>query len=105
MSSATFSGDTTTEGFHGQFLVKKLPRLNSMVAHVPETYNFVFRQGRRKLHIEIPHLGPETTRDPKKKDKLEANKDATKSKKTPTGSVSSLLCMPNLPSKTSVLDF
>ena len=93
-------GDATVDEFQGQFFVKKLPRLNTLVCHIPETYNYVFRLGRRKLHIEIPHLGPETTREPKKK--KGDNKPASKST---SGNVSRLLCIPGPPSKVNPLDF
>jgi len=48
--------------FHGQLLVKKMPRLNSLVSHLPETLSYVYKMSRRKFHIEILHLGPEESR-------------------------------------------
>jgi hypothetical protein len=78
--------------YDGLFFVRKLPRLNSLVCHLPETLKYVFRQGRRKLHLEIPHLGPEESRT---SSKPEAPKKTN---------VPSLLCAPGPVSK-SALDF
>jgi hypothetical protein len=89
------AGAKVTESFNdfdGLFLVKKLPRLNSLVCHQPETMKYVFRQGRRKLHLEIPHMGPEESRT--------GNSAAEASSKS-----SSLLCQPGPPSKKNPLDF
>lgn len=60
-----------------------------MAAHQPETLNYVFKLGRRKLHIEVPHLGPEETRTAKPIDNT---------------NVTQMLCAPG-PTKTSTLDF
>jgi hypothetical protein len=77
--------------YSGQFFIKKLPRLNSLVTFQPDTLNFVFKQRRRKLHIEMLHLGPAETR-------------STKEKSGSAQTVKELLCAPG-PTKTSKLDF
>jgi len=79
--------------YDGQFFVVKLPRLNSLVSHLPETLNYIFKLGRRKLHIEIPHLGPAETRSTK-------DKSADGTPKT----ISDLLCAPGT-DKSSKIDF
>ncbi len=52
----------TFQEYDGLFMVKKLPHLNSLVAPHPESLKYIFRLGRRKLHLDIPHLGPEESR-------------------------------------------
>ena len=48
--------------FSGWFLVHKIPRLNSLVAVVPENAKFAFKMRRRKMYIERFHLAPEESR-------------------------------------------
>jgi len=95
VSFVSFEGKVVPDIFseyHGQFVVKKLARLNSLVTHMPETLNYIFKLGRRKLHIEIPHLGPEESRTAKP---IEVNSSP---------SITSSLCAPS-PNKPSSLDF
>ncbi len=92
------SGVTVSEAFKeydGQFFLAKLPRLNSLVTHLPETLNYIFKLGRRKLHIEIPHLGPAESRTTKEKSSADGN----------SKTVSELLCAPGAPDKPSKIDF
>jgi hypothetical protein len=77
------------EEYQGFFGVKKLPSLGTLIPLQPETKNFVFSLGRRKLHIEILHLGPEG--------------DSKSNTSNTPSSVSQLLCAPKPGS--SVLDF
>lgn len=115
--------------YTGQFFIRKLPRLNSLVSFNPETLNYVFKMGRRKLHIEILHLGPEESRTTKQRTKKaleEAEQEQEKerekeehqkldshplrSKSSSSSSsenknITSLLCSPGLPSNPKVLDF
>jgi len=81
----SFSGNASKvpesfKEYDGLFNVIKLPLLNSMISHTPETLKYIFRVGRRKLHLEIPHMGPEESR-------------------TPSSDSSSLLCVPGPPTK------
>ena len=73
--------------YDGLFFVNKLPVLNCLMPHLPETNKYVFQLGRRKFHLEIPHLGPEESRS------------STKPQESP------LACMPGPAINKSALDF
>ncbi|XP_074660622.1 elongator complex protein 4-like [Tubulanus polymorphus] len=45
--------------YHGLFHIKKLPRLNSLQGHIPESNDMAFKLHRKKLTIETLHLPPE----------------------------------------------
>ena len=45
--------------YHGLFNIKKLPTLNSIVCHMPESFDLAFKLRRKKLTIEKLHLPPE----------------------------------------------
>eukprot|EP01116_Phalansterium_solitarium_P017743 TRINITY_DN4450_c0_g2_i1.p1 TRINITY_DN4450_c0_g2~~TRINITY_DN4450_c0_g2_i1.p1 ORF type:complete len:420 (-),score=163.82 TRINITY_DN4450_c0_g2_i1:188-1447(-) len=83
--------------FDGQLLVHKLPRMHSLVVPRPPTLNFVFKLKRRKLHIEIPHLGPA---DIASSSTVPSN-EVSVSNKQQQGS--GLLCV--APGRTNQLDF
>ena len=64
------TGETVSEAFKdysGIFQIRKLPRLNSLVSHMPDSLTFVFTMGRRKLAIEPLHLQPEISRSTQEK--------------------------------------
>jgi hypothetical protein len=73
--------------FDGLFFVNKLPVLNCLVPHIPETNKYVFQLGRRKFHLEIPHMGPEESRTTSKPHE------------------GALACMPGPPGNKNNLDF
>lgn len=103
------TGSKVTEAFQdfdGQFFVKKLPHLYSLTSPLPETVNYVFKLKRRKLHIEIPHLGPTETRSSAEKTVgKKSSKEAQQPKpKETTKSVTDLLCQPG-PKRPSNIDF
>lgn len=90
------TGAQVTEAFQdfdGQFFVKKIPHLYSITSPLPETVNYIFRLNRRKLHLEIPHMGPAETRT-----------TADKAAKEHAHSVKELMCQPG-PKQTSSIDF
>jgi len=101
--------------FSGTFKVKKLPSLNSLIIPLPETLNLVYKLKRRKLQIEIPHLGPQETRTggtdtgngngKKSTSTSSSKKSSTSTSSSSSSSSSSLLCQPGPPSKASPLDF
>jgi hypothetical protein len=97
--------------FSGQFSVKKLPSLNSLLTPLPETLNLVYKLKRRKLQIEIPHLGPQetrtgaTTENRATNDKNNTSTTKKKSSNSSNSATSSLLCQPGPPSKQNPLDF
>ncbi len=118
--------------YTGQFFLRKLPRLNSIVSFNPETLNYVFKVGRRKFHIEILHLGPEESRSTKERtkkaiDEQQQERDqerereehklldshslrnksnsSSNSGKGENKNITSMLCSPGLPSNPKVLDF
>lgn len=45
--------------YHGLFNIKKLPTLNTLVCHMPESFDLAFKLRRKKLTIEKLHLPPE----------------------------------------------
>ncbi|KAK3102708.1 hypothetical protein FSP39_013327 [Pinctada imbricata] len=45
--------------YHGLFNIVQLPRLNSLLSHIPETYDLAFKLRRKKFMIEKLHLPPE----------------------------------------------
>lgn len=45
--------------YHGLFNIKKLPSLNTLVCHMPESLDLAFKLRRKKLTIEKLHLPPE----------------------------------------------
>ena len=90
--------------FSGQFVVKKLSQLNSLNFYLPETLNYVYKLKRRKLQIEIPHLGPQETRGGNNPASSSSNsRKEAKSNRNTTASVMGLLCQPGKSS--NVLDF
>jgi len=45
--------------YHGLFHIVRLPRLNSLVCHVPESFDLAFKLRRKKMTIEKLHLPPD----------------------------------------------
>ncbi|XP_006818457.1 elongator complex protein 4-like [Saccoglossus kowalevskii] len=45
--------------YHGLFTIHKLPRLNSLTCHVPDSMDLAFKLKRKKLTIEKLHLPPD----------------------------------------------
>ncbi|XP_060070767.1 elongator complex protein 4-like [Ylistrum balloti] len=45
--------------YHGLFHIHKLPRLNTLTSHMPDTMDFAFKLRRKKFTIEKLHLPPE----------------------------------------------
>ncbi|RMX46083.1 hypothetical protein pdam_00009380 [Pocillopora damicornis] len=45
--------------YHGLFHIVRLPRLNSLVCHVPDSFDLAFKLRRKKMTIEKLHLPPE----------------------------------------------
>lgn len=45
--------------YHGLFNIKQLPRLNSLVCHMPDSLDLAFKLRRKKFTIEKLHLPPE----------------------------------------------
>ncbi|XP_048727226.2 elongator complex protein 4-like isoform X2 [Ostrea edulis] len=45
--------------YHGLFNIVQLPRLNSLLCHMPDTLDFAFKLRRKKFTIEKLHLPPE----------------------------------------------
>ncbi|XP_061195108.1 elongator complex protein 4-like [Saccostrea echinata] len=45
--------------YHGLFHIVQLPRLNSLLCHMPDTLDFAFKLRRKKFTIEKLHLPPE----------------------------------------------
>merc|ERR1712227_569383 len=45
--------------YHGLFHINKLPRLNSLTCHVPDTLDLAFKLKRKKFMIERLHLPPD----------------------------------------------
>ncbi|XP_064400311.1 elongator complex protein 4-like [Halichondria panicea] len=45
--------------YHGLFHLRKIPRLNSLVGHFPETMDLAFKLKKKKFLIEKLHLPPE----------------------------------------------
>ncbi|XP_078335032.1 elongator complex protein 4-like isoform X1 [Crassostrea virginica] len=45
--------------YHGLFHIVQLPRLNSLLSHMPDTLDFAFKLRRKKFTIEKLHLPPE----------------------------------------------
>ncbi|KAL6067875.1 Elongator subunit elp4 [Balamuthia mandrillaris] len=105
------SGDqvsTAYKDYSGLFDIIKLPRLNSLMTHLPDTLNYAFKVGRRKLSIEKLHLPPETVRDAQDEEttvisskKVEVEKESGEVVPNP---VSSLLCAPSA-GRNNPLDF
>jgi elongator complex protein 4 len=101
--------------FSGHMTVKKLPHLNSLNAPMPETLNYVYKLKRRKLQIEIPHLGPQESRTSTNTAAASSSSSSSSSKTSSTttkvnkkqqsSSVSSMLCQPGPQKGTNELDF
>ncbi|XP_078346504.1 elongator complex protein 4-like isoform X2 [Oculina patagonica] len=45
--------------YHGLFHIVRLPRLNSLVCHVPDSFDLAFKLRRKKMTIEKLHLPPD----------------------------------------------
>lgn len=45
--------------YHGLFHILRLPRLNSLVCHAPESFDLAFKLRRKKMTIEKLHLPPD----------------------------------------------
>ncbi|XP_022781811.1 elongator complex protein 4-like isoform X3 [Stylophora pistillata] len=45
--------------YHGLFHIVRLPRLNSLVCHMPDSFDLAFKLRRKKMTIEKLHLPPE----------------------------------------------
>ncbi|CAH3147182.1 unnamed protein product [Porites lobata] len=45
--------------YHGLFHIIRLPRLNSLVSHVPDSFDLAFKLRRKKMSIEKLHLPPD----------------------------------------------
>ena len=75
--------------YQGHFAVSKLPRLNSLTRHLPDTPTFVFARKRHKLLVEVFSLPPELSRTTESSQSQAATK---------------LLCQPG-PPKASAIDF
>ena len=48
--------------YDGFFNVDKLPRVDSLTRHLPDTISYVFARRRHKLIVEVFSLPPELTR-------------------------------------------
>ncbi|PRP88791.1 hypothetical protein PROFUN_00259 [Planoprotostelium fungivorum] len=97
--SAVGQVSSAFDEYDGQLVIKKLLRINSLVAHTPETLHYVFKMKRRKLLIEILTLGPEESRSTKEKEKEEAGAE-----RMAAANISSVACAP-APSKRKDLEF
>ena len=64
----SFTGEADVEveeafkDYHGHFAIQKLPRMNSLTRHLPDTPSFVFARKRHKLLVEVFSLPPELSR-------------------------------------------
>jgi len=81
--------DEAFKDYQGFFKVTKLPRINTLTRHLPDTPSYVFSRKRHKLLIEVFALPPEMTRT------TESNQSQAATK---------LLCQPG-PPKASIIDF
>ncbi|KAF6018513.1 ELP4 [Bugula neritina] len=54
-----YSKNPAFKEFHGLVNIKKLPCINSLVCHLPDTMDWVFKLKRKKLTIEKMHLPPD----------------------------------------------
>jgi len=67
-SFESFTGEADVEveeafkDYHGHFAIQKLPRMNSLTRHLPDTPSFVFARKRHKLLVEVFSLPPELSR-------------------------------------------
>ena len=81
--------DEAFREYQGFFKVHKLPRINSLTRHLPETPSYVFARKRHKLLVEVFALPPELSRTTESSQSQAATK---------------MLCQPG-PPKASVIDF
>lgn len=50
---------TVYKDYHGLFHINKLPAINTLTSHVPESFDLAFKLRRKKFVIEKLHLPPE----------------------------------------------
>ena len=81
--------DLAFKDYDGHFNVDKLPRVDSLTRHLPDTISYVFARKRHKLIVEVFSLPPEMTRT---------------TESAQSQNVTKLLCQTG-PTKQSDLDF
>lgn len=106
MASFSDSNDPVNPAFaeeDGFFVVRKMPRINTLAAQKTEQITYTFKVKRHKLAIESIHLGPEisrTTAKPSRHDDDHHGHSHAEHKKAPGA-----LCAPGPAGKPDPLDF
>lgn len=105
MAAFSDSSDPPNAAFaehDGFFVVRKMPRINTLSAYRTEQTTYTFKLKRHKLSIDSIHLGPEVSRTTAKStDSHEGHNHGPK----PSKAAASVMCQPGTPGKSNPLDF